>query len=359
MRRGRRGGKRGPYNRPSCRDHIQERVLQWVYPERNNNFYPHQYRKLPGPLPHTIQRKDFEGLEKNEYWVTEKSNGERFMMLIDPEVGVFLINRKFEKRPHVLPNESEITQSVLLDGEYFSKSNTFLIFDIVMMNNKSCVNDPFSRRLSKIKEFVEHVHFPRQAIRLKTFVDKSQLRVLLERIKEGSDGKFMYQSDDGQINESDGFIFVAENENYLHNRGRSLLLKWKWKGLNTLDFRVVRKRTHHGHSSKIGLAAGGYENTGDIVMKEIDEKGVSFELLVGQIVECSYSKNEGRWVPEQIRHDKRFPNHVTTVMSTMETLIDDITIEEILKIVTTHFDVLPNKSDSESSKSDRSEKNSS
>ena len=38
------------------------------------------YDKLPGPQPHSITRQNLERLRSYYYWVTEKSDGIRFML---------------------------------------------------------------------------------------------------------------------------------------------------------------------------------------------------------------------------------------------------------------------------------------
>lgn len=252
------------------------------------------------------------------------------MLLIDPHSGTFLINRKFQKRPHVFAGEHHNEQSVLLDGEYFQASNTYLIFDLIMSNNESFVDVPFSERLRCAKQFLEHARLPEKSIRLKEFVDKMELKVLLDRTEQMSDGKYVFKSKDGKTNESDGLIFIPENENYLHTKRKGSLLKWKWKGLNTLDFRLVPITNNR---DKIGLAAGGYDHSGDIVVKELELDDLNMSVVPGQIVECLYSKTTGCWIPQQVRHDKRNPNHITTVISTMETLIDGICEKQLLGVI--------------------------
>ena len=56
------------------------------------------YEKLPGPQPHSITRQNLDRLRSYYYWVTEKSDGIRFMLLLSnsPIFNAYLVDRKFE-----------------------------------------------------------------------------------------------------------------------------------------------------------------------------------------------------------------------------------------------------------------------
>lgn len=309
-----------PYNEQKS---IQSKILHWVFPTKS--YFPSfHYKKLPGPMPITIQRKNIHQLQNHQYWVTEKSDGERQMLLLDEKMGNMLINRKFQTKPYELPSCFKPEMSVLLDGEYFETTQTFLIFDIVMFNHQSIANEKFSIRLQKMETFVRETKLPTQ-IRLKTFYPRQKLDVLLQKMETMDDGRILFHSDTGETNECDGLIFVPENEPYLCHDIK--LFKWKWTGMNTIDLLVESQN----NDDSFALSAGGYQNQ-TVIITHVQKEDISFTVFPGQIVECNYDRTEGKWIVLNVREDKIKPNHITTVISTMETMIDNLTKEDLLAI---------------------------
>ena len=50
------------------------------------------------------------------------------------------------------------------------------------------------------------------------------------------------------------------------------------------------------------------------------------------VVECSYHPGTSRWVIKNFRHDKLSANFITTVFATLETIIDNVTQEELIRV---------------------------
>lgn len=63
---------------------------------------------LVGPLPISLSRSCLSDIAENDYWVCEKSDGERCMLYIQDQYNVFLIDRKWNikkiKNEQILPN---------------------------------------------------------------------------------------------------------------------------------------------------------------------------------------------------------------------------------------------------------------
>lgn len=49
------------------------------------------------------------------------------------------------------------------------------------------------------------------------------------------------------------------------------------------------------------------------------------------VAECGYDSNTGNWRIKSFRDDKNAANFITTVMATMESIIDNITKEQLIE----------------------------
>jgi len=56
-------------------------------------------------------------------------------------------------------------------------------------------------------------------------------------------------------------------------------------------------------------------------------------LTQSVVVECAYDRNAGSWGIQHTRPDKNQANYITTVLSTMETIIDGITMQDLISIL--------------------------
>ena len=119
---------------------------------------------FPGSMPVSFSRRHMTNLQSNDYMLSEKTDGIRYMMLILP-TGTFMIGRKFDfyllqnfKYLEALAKEG----STLIDGELVetlprnpgdSSSVSFMIFDVIQYNGRFIGGDPVRSRLKMIGPF--------------------------------------------------------------------------------------------------------------------------------------------------------------------------------------------------------------
>jgi mRNA capping enzyme, catalytic domain/mRNA capping enzyme, C-terminal domain len=145
------------------------------------NKYISEHCELPGPLAVTLSRRSLLFVQQNDYFVCEKSDGERMMMLSLPfpsergtPKGTYLLNRSFDaftfdKQEEYVPiltsgasifNGQQLTGPTLLDGELLVRStdeNTgtfalavYMVFDLVTLYGQNVGNKPFDVRMQAI-----------------------------------------------------------------------------------------------------------------------------------------------------------------------------------------------------------------
>jgi hypothetical protein len=70
---------------------LKKQVLDLVYPHQDHS----RFTKFPGAQPAELSRSEFERLRSEKYWVAEKSDGVRGMLL-STEQGMYLVDRRFD-----------------------------------------------------------------------------------------------------------------------------------------------------------------------------------------------------------------------------------------------------------------------
>lgn len=142
------------------------------------------------------------------------------------------------------------------------------------------------------------------------------------------------------------------------------MLKWKFTHLNSVDFLLKPVWVDGVHTPVPRLFVGGdrdstipvHEPSGNFVLvgsDELDEgfdpavaaDGATVADLAGKIVECAWDARvtlavdgsemhpPGAWRYMRTRTDKDAPNYVTVYKHTLQSILDDITAEEIVAFV--------------------------
>ena len=252
--------------------------------------------ELPGPLPHTLGRPDMEILRANNYWVGEKSDGQRVMLFVTPQRAV-LADRKFTLYEIVDPSGTYARLlgqgKTLVDGELienaggpppwlrpapaaaaaaaaggaaatvdddaahandpqhpesWTTSPLLVVFDAVQVGGKYCGDLTLTKRLGHIagvKGPIKHalstgVKLPLR-IESKAFVPAklAALDALEGAIRPAAaGGEFVYANEDkGVLALNDGLIFTPEENDYLHTRPLPI---FKYKQSHTIDMLLLR-----------------------------------------------------------------------------------------------------------------------
>lgn len=153
---------------------------------------------------------------------------------------------------------------------------------------------------------------------------------------------------------SDGIIFTPLHSPYITGNFYQLL-KWKPLNLNTVDFGIETIYDEYNIPSKFELfiSINGVRTSykcylaeyGD-VYKELLQLAISNKIS-HYIIECYYvSKNifsickgengreqkvEGGWIAQKIRFDKNIPNDISTLNKVIQSILDNITIDSLIK----------------------------
>lgn len=306
--------------------------------------------KFAGPLPGTLTKQAFDRkvLTKYNYSVTDKADGERYLLYINV-YGVFsFVTRKLEFIPLPgLPPRPDFANTVL-DGEFVN--NTFYAFDALFTQGKDVRGGTLAKRLDAVFEVLMGLRL--QFLRMKTFFIEKSGKVYeypgnkltaFKSVYEAS--KFVWGHKSQLQYKLDGLIFTPVDEPYFN---KNIL---KWKDDNTIDFyfEVHGSKTKlflagMGKNSKYGVipfdGTNGKGSIGGVKNLIFEDQGLSSDLRQG-IIETTGNANRpkkgvaefkfdgGTFVMIKFRPDKEFPNGVAASNQAWEAIRNPLTIEQL------------------------------
>lgn len=342
----------------SLQSDLATSLLSHFFPS-SSSFAPHHYHTLPGPLPVSITRSHLRHIEENKYWVCEKSDGERAILYVmASSKKVYVVDRKM-KFMRVTKGEEMYVRlygqggDTVLDGEIIQNNNTpplsMMVFDILVLNGERVAEKHLLERMSTIgtgvnlpyKKAIADGIAHLLSIRVKTFAKKHHIETLFNCIHyDAATSEYEYR-DEKRHNRNDGLILTPADDTYFNKN--AILLKWKWPELNTIDFVIKapwfddKNKLRLYTNAKVETTGGGGGLTGDTFIRatEIDSKSEQIlrRDIIGRgldrvVVECAYN---GQWNIKNVRYDKNTANFITTVFSTMETIADNVTKEDMIQ----------------------------
>lgn len=303
-----------------------------------------------GSMPINLVRQELAVLRRDRYFVTEKSDGLRFLLVVieDEKAGpvALLVNRSMVMFEFVGCQfiGAVLGPRTVLDGELVynlsMKTHVFLVFDVLATSKRSYVHDLFHRRVDLIYEVLERYNSayttapPHLNLVRKVFFDKSELSTLLKSITISGDKKvYLDPTNTRRHHKTDGVIFQPDTP-YVCGRDDKLL-KWKWADLCSVDLiaRCVDRRVqllcHADREVEVNCSKRGELGLFDSYRIKGDMADPSLPHSTPRIAEVTYRTDFGQWSYMHLRADKVKPNFIVTVMSTFLEQAEAISKEEL------------------------------
>lgn len=352
---------------PGLADQFRREVASLL--KRNNlNF--------PGAQPVSFSGKHLLELQKEDYYVCEKTDGIRCLMYFaegdsetSPEIH-YLIDRKNDYRfvPGLhfpLPGDDTFQGfhvETLVDGELvkdtYEDGTTqlkYLVFDCMVLDGTNLMHRTLDKRLAYFKEKVlkpynaMYNRFPEEKKhRAFAVEDKStqvsygiemMFREIIPKVKK--------------IHGNDGLIFTCRSTPYKIGTDEHIL-KWKPPAENTIDFRMrlefpllepdtddeaegVVEPYYDYDAMPIFHLFVLYNNADYRLFAEMFITQPEWESLKAlqiplddTIVEC-YQDDKARWRYMRFRDDKKDANHISTVEKVLESIQDRVTEDDLIR----------------------------
>lgn len=304
-----------------------------------------------GTHPISLTRLDLPRVRRFPYLVSLKAEGVRFMALV-AQSRLWLISRKLRVFAGPVAPVLADWNGTLLDGELLGgeedAATMFLVLDVLSVAGRLCIMEPILRRLERASTFLATtlptLTGSRLTVRVQEYVDRTQLSALIAR---------------GSPWAIDGIIFQPAQLGYRHGIDNNCF-KYKPLGENSVDFYynaaddgLYAKKTSSSSSSSSSRRQGAPANAPEMTVKRhtlarmgtlLPEIISSFAPWVrdGMILECVSCPRAALvllktkpppasiiWFPKLHRGDKPTANLDWVAQSVVQSIIDDISQEEL------------------------------
>lgn len=304
--------------------------------------------KFAGPLPQTLTLEAFKKrtLTRRNYSVTEKADGERYLLFVDSEGGMSLISRNMDiALLKDLPTKPDFANTVM-DGELYK--NKFYTFDILAINGNDLRKQKLPDRLMNLYQVLVAMRVP--MLRMKNFLVDTGRDIIEYPSQKVTGFKNIYEASAKIWGRKknfpyplDGLIFTPTDDGYF---SRDIL---KWKDENTIDFYYKGNRLHlagfDGNGKNYmnipfsGIDGKGTFNTRTKLVKNeiFTDNTASKEVREGKLSkpipgdpgvgEFKFEDNTFRLIRK--RPDRQFGNGVLASNQVWESITNPITIKEL------------------------------
>lgn len=327
---------------------------------------------FPGAQPVSFAARHKLELQKQDYYVCEKSDGIRCLMYLTgdgPEEITYLIDRKNDYYhvpllhfPISSEQEREFHTGTLVDGELVNDTMPngsiqlkYLVFDCLVLGSSSLMHRSLDKRLAYFRDKVFtpyrelYKKYPEEIQYLPFCVDfknmelgygiEMMFREILPNLAHGNDG----------------LIFTCKNSPYQFGTDPHIL-KWKSEDENSIDFRVTLEWPMRDPDSddpdedgnltqypdysamptltlRVFRTDGKDDRFGYLYLEEQEWDDITdMDLPIDdRIAEC-YLDEQHRWRFLRFRDDKQEANHISTVQSIMESIEDKVSKEDLIAL---------------------------
>lgn len=326
--------------------------------------------EFPGCMPINFSRKHFETVRWEEYLVSEKTDGNRFLMLFLKNTNpggsggaIYVTDRSFVFHRVAGSLAKELAAAVttegdtLVDGELVRnlewQDPVFLLFDVLEWNGTNQLESIYSQRISLIGNLVgTHDEIARKPkphpidvlpfrIAGKSIKPKKDIDQVFGFIRPGtSHGERIYREKGREFKRchfSDGIILCPDAPYQL--KTQTNLFKWKYTDKETIDFHVEFAFPTDPSRGEVRLFCQGDRE--EILIKTITldpaqniklQQDIRMARLGADqpaIAEFGYDPIVGQWQYHLLRKDKLKANHIRIVIDTMESIAENISAAEL------------------------------
>ncbi|KAF8921076.1 mRNA capping enzyme [Mucidula mucida] len=319
-------------------------------------------QRFPGSQPVSFLTRDLAKLEREDYWVCEKSDGLRVLLFVCSSGGgqqdTYLINRHNEYYlqdglffPHHM-NLKNPLGSTIVDGELVMDKDPksgqttlrYLAFDCLVADGQNVMPRPLDKRYGRLTEWFYKPYS--QMLRDHPQMAQNQpFDIKVKQIKSSYNVEQVFTIDIPALQHgTDGLIYTCVNAPYSPGTDPNIM-KWKSAYENSIDFKLELRfppllsdpSKPDFHAKPVFLLhqwLGGerYEQYDDMYVDddEWEQMKLSGEQYDDRIVEVHWDPAVGHWRFMRFRDDKPHGNHQSTVEGVIASIIDGVEKDALL-----------------------------
>ncbi|KAI0281354.1 mRNA capping enzyme [Russula aff. rugulosa BPL654] len=324
------------------------------------------HERFPGSQPVSFSSKDLERLEREDYWVCEKSDGIRVLLVVltvleTNEQFVYTVDRHNVYRelfglyfPHHEHPERHLRSTVVdaelvIDVDPRTKRETLrlLCFDCLVADSLNVMSKTLDKRYWRLKE-VFFKPFSKMLRDHPYMMEKQPFDIQVKEVNCSYSIDKVFSDITTQQHGNDGLIYTSVSTPYIPGTDRNLL-KWKPPSENSIDFKLVlRFPPLPGSSNQPDLHAkpifalhvwcGGegtkatYEpwDTMHVIDEEWESMKANGEQVDDRIVEVCWNPVDEHWRMMRFRDDKPQGNHRSVVENVIQSIADGVEKDALL-----------------------------
>lgn len=351
------------------RNEMHKKGIEIAYDIVRNTFqggYGGKKPKFPGSMPINFRARHINDvIKKGGYFVSEKTDGERYLLAIKRGGWAYLINRPmdvFALEKNFSAYLSAVFASggdTLLDIELVRHLNTlrpvFMVFDVMLTNGSNGIKDrTLGERLGEIGRLIGlhrkelkrcNIPIPVDVIG-KAFLPVKNISVFRELITHidgidphGSEPRRVYDDHTRRCHFSDGLIFAPDTPYYPGTDAR--LIKWKYPAYCTIDFAfsvnndILSRGRCGGEWVEVDVFTATWSG-GSRVDVKFGSGFVKPSMVAGclpdrkMIGEFYYDRRNGGWYLCGDRSsEKDYPNGNIVAVDILASLAENVTFDEL------------------------------
>ncbi|GAA5976499.1 hypothetical protein JCM10908_005521 [Rhodotorula pacifica] len=318
--------------------------------------------RFPGSQPVSFDLESLKLLEQEDFWVCEKSDGVRVLVLI--------VATGFGQEVYLVDRKNDVYQVYWLtfphqDGEEFNHSNTvldgefvidvdpvtgrhiprLLVFDLLVLDSENVMHRPLEKRYGRLANYVVAPYKKFQAkvpeeVRanqpFEVILKKQELSYGIEAVFRDHVPKLLHGND--------GLIFTSAEAPYTPGTDPKIL-KWKPPSENSIDFLLQLKfpaRSDHPNEPDflakpmfMLMMNHGHEGNHYFDIMEVpddtwEEWKASGEQYDDRVVEVVWDWSRSTWKFMRFRDDKFEGNYKTVVTSIIKSIQHGVEAEQLV-----------------------------
>ncbi|GAA5843155.1 hypothetical protein JCM11251_003947 [Rhodosporidiobolus azoricus] len=318
--------------------------------------------RFPGSQPVSFDLESMALLEKEDFWVCEKSDGVRVLVLIVATgfgQEVYLIDRKdniYQNYYLTFPHQDGFEynhSNTVLDGELVidvdpqtgAHINRLLAFDLLVLDSENLMKKPLMKRYGRLGSYVIEPYAKYQKTLPPDIVAQQPFEVILKKQELSYGIEAVFRDHVPKLlHGNDGLIFTSAEAPYTPGTDPKIL-KWKPPSENSIDFLLQLKfpprvddprepdftakpvfmlLMNHGHEGNH------YYDTMQVDDETWEEWKRSKEQYDDRVVEVVWDRPRETWKMLRFRDDKFEGNYKTVVASIIRSIEHGVEAEQLV-----------------------------